>query len=181
MKQILKSSSLVLIALSGLYAQSVKSDFDKSVTWERYHTFAWKDGARAATGPVDNSLLRNRIHNAFSSELTKRGFVPANGAADVLITYHLDVKQQRDVISTGGFGPGFYGRRGFGGYGGGSTFTNRYLAENMVVDMVDAHTGELIWRAYVNDTASKVPDLESTAKIDKMAQKAFKNFPRRPA
>lgn len=182
MKTILRSSGLLLLAMSGLLAQSVKSDYDKSTAWERYHTFAWKDGARPATGPVDNSLLQSRIHSAFSAELSRRGFTAAGEHPDVYLTYHVNVKPEKDIVQTGGFGPGWYGRRyGYGGFGGGTTFTNRYLAETILVDMVDARTGQLLWRAYISDTASKVPDLESTVKIEKMAHKAFKDFPRKQA
>ncbi|WP_051670667.1 DUF4136 domain-containing protein [Bryobacter aggregatus] len=180
MKTIHSVVTLGLLIASIGFSQTVKTDMDRSVSWDRYRTFSWQD-AKKTNGVVDNSLVSNRVRRAFSDQLMKQGWTMNNDQPDVYLSYHIAAHNQREIIQTGGFGPwggGF--RRGFygGGFYGGNVFTVNYIAGSLIVDMVDAHTGDLIWRGYASDRASHMPDLVSDKKIDKIAEKALKNLPR---
>jgi uncharacterized protein DUF4136 len=56
-------------------------------------------------------------------------------------------------------------------------FFNRYVKGTTVIDIMDARTNRLIWRAIETDTGSNVLDVQSAKKVDKMAADAFKHFP----
>ena len=56
-------------------------------------------------------------------------------------------------------------------------FVDRYVEGRTIIDIVDAKTNHLVWRAIATDTGSNVLDVESSKNVEKMAADAFKHFP----
>ena len=162
----------------------VKTDFDPSADFTRFHTFAFAGLTDITkTGLLDNSLTRKRIEIAISRELTKKGVREVNmdEHPDLLVHYWLGTKDKQRVQGTtsgpsGGYYGGYYG----GGYGWGAGYTTvttyDYTEGTLVVDLVEPVKKELQWRAtmvaILADTAQENTELGNKAII-----KAFENYP----
>jgi hypothetical protein len=158
----------------------VKTDFDPSADFTRFHTFAFAGLTDITkTGLLDNSLTRKRIETGVSRELTKKGLleVKMDERPDVLVHYWLGRKdKQRVQGTTSGPSGGYYGR-GYGWGAGHTTVTTyEYTEGTLVVDLVEPAKKELQWRAtmvaILEDTAQENIELGNKA-----ITKAFENYP----
>jgi Domain of unknown function (DUF4136) len=52
-----------------------------------------------------------------------------------------------------------------------------YVEGTIIIDVVDAKTNRLVWRAISTKTGSNLVDVQKEKKIDKMVSDAFKHFP----
>jgi Domain of unknown function (DUF4136) len=159
-----------------LTAQDVKTDYDHSFNFAQVHTFAVKIGTSWG-----NPLTEGRAKTAVSDALVKRGWGPApdEASADALVVIH-GATQDKQSLNTFYSGGG-WGGYGWGGMGGGTATTtvNNYTVGTMVVDIFDAKDKKLIFRGTAQDEVSNKPD-KNTKKIDKAADKMFKDFPPQP-
>jgi hypothetical protein len=163
-------AGVFLTLTTGAFA-STRTDYDHSVNFEKYRTFAWKTSRVPATGKVNNSIVASRIQNAVDEQLTKKGMREDERNPDVYIVAHLGTKNMADVeyMPASGWRHWRWMRP--------EVFVNRYVKGTTVIDIVDAKTNELVWRAIGTDTGSNVLDVQTEKQIDKMAADAFKHFP----
>ena len=178
---------MVLFCAQACTTIDVKTDFDPSADFTRFHTFAFAGLTDITkTGLLDNSLTRKRIEAGVSRELTKKGLreVKMDEHPDLLVHYWLGTKDKQRVQGTAsgpnagyyGAGGGYYG----GGYGWGANYTTvttyDYTEGTLVVDLVEPVKKELQWRAtmvaILADTAQENTELGNKAII-----KAFENYP----
>jgi hypothetical protein len=171
MKRIMQGTVLATVLFASVAAASVKTDYDRAVNFERYRTFGWKAPAMQSSGVINNSLVATRIENAVDRDLMSKGLQEVNANPDLYVTFHIGAKSQKDLQ----YFPA-WGRGRFGWYGG-DVIANRYIKESVVVDLVDAHTNQLIWRAFMTDTGSHLTDVQKDKTISKMVDSAFKHFP----
>ena len=169
---VILASCVFLTLTAGAFA-STKTDYDHSVNFEKYQTFAWKNYVKPGTGIVNNSIVASRLENAVNAQLLKKGMREDDRNPDVYIVAHLGAKNVSDLE----YMPA-YGWRHWR-WMGPDVFVNRYVEGITVIDVVDARTNQLVWRAIETDTGSNVLDVQSEKKVDKMAADAFKHFPPR--
>ena len=158
-----------------LTAQDVHTDYDHSFNFAQVHTFAIKIGTSWG-----NPLTEGRAKSAVSDALVKQGWSPAadEASADAVVVIH-GATQNKQSLNTFYSGGGM-GGWGWGGMGGTATTTvNNYQVGTMVVDIFDAKDKKLIFRGTAADEVSDKPD-KNTKKIDKAAEKMFKDFPPKP-
>ena len=176
--------AMVVLCAHACSTIDVKTDFDPSADFTKFHTFAFAGLTDITkTGLLDNSLTRKRIETSVSRELTKKGLqeVKMDAHPDLLIHYWLGTKDKQRVQGTtsgptGGYYGGYYG----GGYGWGANYntvtTYEYTEGTLVVDLVEPTKKELQWRAtmvaILQDTAQENIELGNQAII-----KAFENYP----
>jgi uncharacterized protein DUF4136 len=146
-------------------AQKVYVDSDPSASFAAYRTYGWTAGT-----PSSNPLADNRIHASVDQQMAAKGFMAAANP-DVFVATHVITHDQKELVATG-FGPGW----GFGGYGTASVET--YVQGTLVVDLYDAQTKKLVWRAKATETVSDKPE-KNTAKINKALAKMFEQYPPR--
>ena len=168
-------------ALSGCSTIDVKTDFDPSVDFTRFHTFAFAGLTDLNMGGVlDNSLMRKRIETIMARELSQKGLrhVALDEHPDLLVHYWVRVREKQRIEGTGP-AVGAYGwRGGYGwgaGYGGGVT-TYEYKEGTLITDLVERGKKELVWRA------TMVANLEDTAQenialVEQAIAKAYMDFP----
>jgi hypothetical protein len=163
----------VLLVGTTSYAQKISFDFDTSVRFGGFKTYAWVPGTN-----VPDQLVHRRVIDAVDVQLALKGLkkVAREEQPDVLIAYHASF--ERDLQITG-FGSGWGGYR-FGGARSGSARAEEILVGTMVIDVVDSETNNIVWRG----TATK--DIDVAAKpekrdknITKTAEKLFKHYPPR--
>jgi hypothetical protein len=153
--------SLCVFIFSGCSSTlKVTTDYDKSVDFSKYKTFAFYK--MKVTDNV-SSLNQERILNSIKAEMIKKGFTQNEDAPDMLINTTAILQDKQSVsANTYGYG-GYYRPYGWGGGYGGTTTVNvyEYKDGSIIIDIIDASTQKLIWQGIGNkeiDTPSKNPD-----------------------
>ncbi len=150
----------------------VTVDFDKTVNFSKYKTYAWLKGT-----PAPNELAQKRIQQAIEQKLTAKGLTKADGPPDLYVVTHASSRKEQYInIDDFGYG-GFHGRRG-GRSGPGTITVNVYDIPigTLVVDILDGGSKELVWHAIAEETLSDNPQ-KNAKRIDKVVKKMFKKFP----
>jgi hypothetical protein len=156
---------------------SVYSDYDKSVNFSQYKTYAFH---KSAIEKVQISALdKKRILQAIETELGKKGMFKSE-TPDLLVGIFTKEKEQVDVSNYyGGWGYGWgygygYGWRGYGWnpyYWGGYPYVTSNTEGTLFIDLVDTKKNELVWQGegvgYLTQDRSKKEALinEFVAKI----------------
>jgi Domain of unknown function (DUF4136) len=162
-----------LFLVSGAFAQDVKVDYDHSFDFSPIKTFSIKIGT-----PWGNQLSEQRVLDTFEAALVQKGWTKTEEAnADATVLLHGATQQKRDLST---FYTGTYGGWGYRGWGGGMstahTTVNEYKVGTLVVDIFDTKTEKLAFRGIAQDELSDKPE-KNTKKIQKSADKMFKDFP----
>ena len=180
---------LSVLVLGGCATTDARTDYDPAADFSKFHTYVWAGGKDITTqGVLENSLVDKRVKEIVTRQLVSKGLteVPSGQPSDLVVRYWVGIKekQQIETVPGAGFGMG-YG--GYGPYWGGhwgmaydQVVVNNYREGTLIIDLIDAHTKELAWRAYLVQTVER--DLQKTAaKAEKNAEAAFTNYPPRQA
>jgi Domain of unknown function (DUF4136) len=112
MKTSLKLALVFLLGTAGhrTFAQ-VTTDFDKTVDFGKYKTYAWlKNDIRVGNNPIYNSQLINRnIRENVEMELAKRDMVLASDTLtpDLLVSFHTYTEKKHTSSGYSG-GPAYF-------------------------------------------------------------------------
>ena len=183
-------AALGLAALAGCDSgngPTVKTDYDKRVNFAQYHTFAFQRGrivSRLGTPDTNNTLVDGRIRDAVVSQLTAKGLQLNTQSPDLVATYIAGAQTKQQIENLGPdlydspyFGGPFGFRRGdWWGPGYDQFYVNNYTQGTLILDLIDPHTRQLVWRAYVTEEISQ-PD-EKT--INRAVSAALNKFPPAP-
>jgi hypothetical protein len=151
------------------FAQQVSTDWDKGVSFSGYQTYAWTKGTMPAGA---NPLMVQRAQSAIEAELSAIGLVKTDANPDVLVALHGSTKE--DVsLQTMGYG---YGVGWRAGGGSSTTYVDRVVRGMLMVDVIDAKTKKLVWRATATDTITDNPQ-KNEKKIHKAVEKMFEKYP----
>ncbi len=129
----------------------VRSYVPRGVRFAHYRTYAWSAATPHATGDprLDaNPFFDERIRSGADRELAARGFERASARPDLLLHYHASVTQKLDV----GAADTQYG------YGNTYPGASTYAAGTILLDLVDARTNTLVWRAWAEGSLEGVID-----------------------
>ena len=117
---------------------------------------------------------------AVTEELLSRGLEPTEEEfADFYVTFFGARKQMQEVKGAVSIGSaGWYGVNQYWESGWTKVVVSDYVEGTLVLDIVDAKTKQLAWRAYCKGV---IRDPSKRDKIiNKAVAKAFKQFPREP-
>jgi hypothetical protein len=147
-------------------AARVSADYDHSAKFSAYKTYSWTKVEAA------DSIWDARVKAAVDKELAAKGWtqVPSGGDVSVVAVASTRTEQQLNTNYNG------FGGRRFGGFGDATTTVAKYKVGTLVVDMFDAGSTNLIWRASASDTLSGNPE-KNTKNLNKGVQKMFSHFP----
>lgn len=128
----------------------VTSDFDHSVNFRSFKTWAWYPDQANDTegGPARDyqSFLDKRIRTAVEAEMVKKGLTRVDKNPDVYVAYSAKV-EDKQRSNVGAYGPYGY-PYGYGYYG--RTFGQQpivdYKAGTVIIDLVDARRKQFAWR-----------------------------------
>lgn len=171
----MKSFLLVISILFAFAGCNVKvhSSFDRTQDFSEYKTFCWLNGCEFTyTGPtyLNDSLLREKIKNSIIAELNKKGFTQNDNQPDLLIDFHISVKNESSIIYHHN-DDDHYNYKPFP-----EEEIINYLKGTIVIDMVDKSAGKMVWRSEAIGYMDTHPDL-SEKNIRKGIAIALKNFP----
>ena len=172
----MKITSLVL-ALAVLAASSsafaaTHSDFTKAFPLQTLKTFQFKPQTRISRDPLaNNDIWSNDLKTAIRTDLSAHGLTEAaNGTPDFYIAYYVGLKDRYDLNAIDYGMPLFRpGRWGWWGWPSGyDAWAVPYTESTVIIDVVDAHTNQLVWRGYDSETLN-------TGKPDKTLSKAVEH------
>ncbi len=146
MKKLLAAGMLMLLSAC---SSTPDFDYDKSVNFSEYKTFAWFPNASLTKGTANyqiSELMERRVQQAVNDELAAKGMQLVDAAqADVLINYHASVETKVDVDT---FSTGYSARWDYWGIGYNvQTTTREYEVGTLVLDVIDKESNQLVWRA----------------------------------
>jgi hypothetical protein len=157
-----------LLFATAVFGQHVKTDYDRTADFSQYKTYSW------AKVQTQDPLWVERIKSAVTAELTAKGFAEVASGGDVSVVAVEMTKTQRSLNTFyDGLGGGW---RFGGGFGDATTTVDTYEVGTLVVDLFDAKTKHLIWRASASDTLSDKSD-KNIKNLNNGVQKMFDHFP----
>jgi hypothetical protein len=174
-------------AVAGCVHTNVRTDFDPSADFAKYHTYYWAGGRDVSgSGSLDNSLVDKRIKDIVGAQLSTKGLreVSEDSKPDLAVLYWIGAKDKVSVQTVPSasmpqraawsrYDPYWNGRWG-------RTYdevvVRNYTEGTLIVDLIDANSKQLAWRAYLVQTMDKDP--QTTAKhAAANAAAAFAQYP----
>jgi hypothetical protein len=153
----------------------VRTDFDRAVDFNQYRTFRLGESKQIPNGAavMQNTLVKDRIDQALMARLVTEGLTPSTQGqpADLLVRYVAGARTKQELESVGWSGP-YWG----GPYYGDDLWVREYPEGTLVVDLVDARTSKLVWRAAIVAEGEGFTKAEF---INKAIGKAFEKYPPR--
>src|SRR5882762_679605 len=132
---------LLVLAVAACSSITVSYDYDKTVDFNKYKTYAYTDETLKL--PVGD-LNRDRMMKAVDAELAARGMTKSD-SPDALVDLQIKAKERTEATATNT--GGMYGRYG---YGGGFTTTNinynTYVDGTLFVNLIDKASEKLVWQ-----------------------------------
>jgi len=157
-----------LASCSGL---KVVQDHDSSIDFNHYQTYNFTPSADSI--PI-NQLNKRRLFNAISAKMNGNDI---RWAADPDLYVHVHMLMKGRTKTNVSYGQGET-------YDLGSGFSTTYLdysefsEGSLFFDIIDTKRKQLVWTSKASG-AIKSADIPSEKDINKIVQKAFKNFPPR--
>jgi hypothetical protein len=170
---------LALIAGASPAFASAHSDFTKSFPLRALKTFEFKDQRRISRDPLaDNDIWATDVRDAIRGDLQSHGLVEAtDGRPDFYVAFYVGLRDRYDVSSVGYGLPVFH--RGFRGSWWGwprgyDVWAVPYTESTVIVDVIDAHTNQLVWRGYDTNTLNMdKPDKTLNKAVDNVLSRFY--------
>jgi hypothetical protein len=159
--------ALGLLATHGARAQKVTLEFDQTIDFSKYRTFAIRDGQLNSRNPALNSpLVKKQIEADIQNDLTAKGLtMVTNGASDLNIRYTFGAARKTEIEA---YPAGWYGL--------GTRYVRVPYAEGtLVIDLRDPKTRSLVWRAIAAEEKSDATKIQG--KLDDMVKKSIDKYP----
>src|SRR5215475_6235027 len=164
-------------------AQKVAYDYSRSENFRSVKTFAFKDTPpldpyAAETTTYDSPFIAERTRAAIAAQLEARGLKQVKTNPDAWVTARRTFKTEQVLYGPSGWGPYGWGWYGWGWGYGGPWYTEDIIKGTLIIDLVDADTGALMWRGLREKTVHprKDPD-DRIEDISENVAKIFKKFP----
>jgi len=185
--QLAKLASLAVAALlmaSCASKPDIKSDYDRSVDFSQYKTYAFFN-PMGIENPNYSSIYGSIFREAISREMESRGYVKSDNP-DLLINVSGRLQEKTRVTTTSdpymagsyyGYRRGAYGA--WGGYGYGTqTNVSQYTEGTVNVDMVDRMQKRMVWEGVaVGRVNEKRTNEEARTNINNGIQEMFAGYP----
>ncbi len=158
---------LALLAAQGARAQKVTMEFDQTLDFSRYKTFAIRDGQLNSRNPaLSGELVKKQIEVDIQNDLTAKGLTMAtSGPADLNVRYTFGAARKSEIEA---YPAGWYGR--------GTRYVRvPYSEGTLVIDMRDPTTRALVWRAIAAEDKSDPSKIQG--KLNDMVKKAIDKYP----
>jgi hypothetical protein len=168
---------LALVCCTSAGAQKIKVEFDNSVDFSKFKTYAWDPTPQAVAKPV----LMLAIKGAVAEELGKRGMREVAENPDIYIALYgataSDVAVTYSDLYYGAWGiPAFDQSFLMWGTAPGTTNTAVVHKGQLVVDLIDAGHKKLAWRGIATQKLSD-QQMKLVQQVNTAAEKLFARYP----
>jgi len=163
---------LVAIGVSApfAFAAKVEIQFDHATDFSRIHRYKWRTHPVFEKSPELPEIYATGIQlvlQAGNAQLMKQGFEPDDVSPDVYVTFYILTKGAKKLPT------------GDSGWYSAPTWTvtevEPKITGMLVIDIVDAASSKLLWRAYCGE---KIKDMNKRdKKITSLVNKALEQFP----
>ena len=173
------ASAALLVAVACAVPIRVGSYVERGADLQLYRSYDFAPLEPTPTGDPrldSNPFFTERVQAAASRGLADRGYVRSSSdAADLLVHFHASVVQGLDI------GTIDRERGRCPDEGGCRPYT--YDAGTLVMDLVDARTGKLVWRGWAESNFQGMVDNQALLeeRIDIAMARLLAQLPRRPA
>ncbi|HEX5130990.1 MAG TPA: DUF4136 domain-containing protein [Candidatus Krumholzibacteria bacterium] len=172
---------LATLFLASCSSYEINHDYDVEAPFAEYHTYDWMparpdtaaSGADAAL--THNALLDRRVRDAVDASLAEKGFARDTTHPDLLVAYHAGIKDRMDITDWGYDYSGDYS-----GWVGRDIDVLNYSEGTLLVDLLSAESGNLVWRGIATgalETGRSPETRERT--IHEAVAKMFRGYPPR--
>jgi hypothetical protein len=168
-------SILMALAARDAFAQKVIVDWDKTVDFSKFKTYAWIESKHPAEG-----LWAQRVVDGIDRQLTAKGLkkVDRSASPDLEVVYNSGVKERTIIV---GYDYGYIYQDAYGplwARGPRNRSHAMYVEKegNLVVDLVDASKKDMVWRGVARDSLSDKTK-KNERKLNKAIEKMFKRYP----
>lgn len=187
MRTVSRFLSMLIVGgvVAGCAHTNARTDFDPSADFARYRSYYWA-GGRDVTGggSLENSLVDKRIKDIIGAQLSSKGLseVAENAKPDLVVLYWIGAKNKTSVQTMPTAAPGMVWSRYDPYWNGrwGRTYdevvVRNYTEGTLIVDLIDASTKQLAWRAYLVQTVDKDPQ-KTAERAGANAKAAFAQYP----
>jgi len=151
----------------------VKTDFDHNATFQQYRSFRMGEGKVIEKGAVtENTIVKDRVNTALRNGLMTRGLQPGADQADLIARFAVGARTVTELE-----GVGYPLVIGMWGAYPGDFWVTDHPEGTLVIDLVDARSQKLVWRAYLRADGTGMSD---PAFIQKAVNEAFEHYPPAP-
>lgn len=167
--------ALLILAVAGCNSIEVRSDFDPEVDFRQYRTFNFlpKRPGPGRDPLTEGALIRKRVHAAVRAQLESKGYAfSESGTPDLLVAYHVNVKERVDVTSYG-----YHRWDGWSGAGGVDVY--RYNEGQLILDLIESKSKDLVWRGWATAVVGDTPDSQP-GKLEEAIEKILARYPPEP-
>jgi len=158
---------LGLLTAQGARAQKITMEFDQTIDFSKYKTFAIREGQLSSGNPALNSpLVKKQIEADIQNDLTAKGLtLVTGGASDLNVRYTFGAARKTEIEA---YPAGWYGL--------GTRYVRVPYAEGtLVIDLRDPATRSLVWRAIAAEEKSDATKIQG--KLDDMVKKSIDKYP----
>jgi hypothetical protein len=158
---------LGLLAAQGARAQKITMEFDQTIDFSRYKTFAIREGQLNSRNPALNSpLVKKQIETDIQNDLAAKGLtLVTSGPSDLNVRYTFGAARKTEIEA---YPAGWYGL--------GTRYVRVPYAEGtLVIDLRDPTTRSLVWRAIAAEEKSDATKIQG--KLDDMVKKSIDKYP----
>jgi len=184
---------IVLISLPSCYAPQVYSDYNRSVDFRQYKSFAWIPRSDSFHNYFyDNQFIEKNIMHLANTEMLNRGCNIDTLEPDLLLEYYLTSQKKTYTVNNPGYMPNYgynspynnpYGYNNYNnpyGYnnpynGGYNQQQVEYLEGTLLINVIDRRTNELIWRGWSISSIYNEAQVES--ELPSEIHKIFNKYP----
>ena len=170
------AAAAAALAITGCATRIVSAHVDRGVDFAAYRTYDWGRPDAFPTGDPrldNNAIFHDYFQGAIEKALALRHLTMVSAEPDLLVHYHTNVTRQLDVQRVEREYEHCYGR-------GCEPTIVEYELGTLMIDVVDARSNRLVWRAWSRDSVSGVIDHQDRlrqAVVDAVAE-MMKAFPK---
>lgn len=175
-------STIVALTLSGCIGVKVSTAFDPKIDFGKYQSFCWLQGCNVKYQGPDYGYDPNmfiKVQQAIKTELESKGLVNDEDAPDLLVGFHVIMEEQQSLITNNPEMVDPYNQEirywdGYHDYFNQEVY--RFLKGSLVIDLIDAKKGVVVWQSNARRYMELIPDLDDED-IKKGVAKALKKYP----
>ncbi len=179
---LLLTAALAVLAMTGCSSLTINYDYDNNVNFAQYKTYSFASTpdnlaqTSARQAELHSGLLDQRIKSSIDRVMAARELDKFKGGGDLLVVFHVGVQDKLQVTDWGySYSPYYYR----GAYGGRQIDVYQYQQGQLIIDLVDAKSKQLVWRG----TGTKVLGSrqltaeEEQAKLDDIVRQIMLSYP----
>jgi hypothetical protein len=202
--------ALFFMAAACALGQDIHYNYDRGANFQSYRTYQWvdpKSGPSKADVPAglpnppgglpnlpvglqpgsgssvsDDQLLDQDVRRAIDEQLAQKGLTKVDKNADIQVSYHAAVREEKGINLSGMGGGGWWGAGpGLSGFDSVQGQTSTIPIGTLVVGLYDPAKKQMIWRGDASKTVYLKKDPNKNYQtLQKAMAKLFKSYPPQP-